>query len=338
MAVVSWVSGGCSSTVERLGMNLLFEPTPWPETRTLRDLAYVEPGEAGTVHPKHHLDLFLPTDPPSPEGRSSTAPGEPWPTLVFVHGGGWTEGDRGLEVGGYEVYGNIGRFYASRGFGVAVISYRLQPEVGWRHQVADVGRAMGWLAENVGRWGGDPERLFLSGHSAGAQLVAWTALAPWQPDTLDLDRRTVCGVVAVSGAGYDLADPVTYELGAEVGYYEQRFRLEGREDWQETASAVRFLEPQPSDEGRPPGEGRPSFLVAFSEDEWPSLQRQASLLDERLVAAGIGSELVKIQGLGHRRMAVAISQEGQLSSAILDFLRRRAADCRDRTAQERPGS
>src|SRR5439155_18980367 len=89
-----------------------------------RDICYRE----GSADEKHRLDLFLPH-------------GTNWPILIFIHGGGLTSGDKALRVSGADVYGNIGRFYASQGIGVAVINYRLQPKVTWREQAEDVAHA-----------------------------------------------------------------------------------------------------------------------------------------------------------------------------------------------------
>lgn len=329
---------GCADRLQQLGMELIFEPTEWPAERTVLDLSYVddaesEPGHTASAHPKHRLDLFLPADPADSgteiEGEPRSEGDRGWPVLVFVHGGGWTEGDKGHEVGGQDIYGNIGRFYAARGFGVAVVNYRLQPSVHWREQAADVARAVVWLSRHVDRWGGDPERIFLSGHSAGAQLAAWVAVAPDVFDQAEresgttFDRDRICGVIAVSGAGYDLADEKTYELGAEVKYYERLFRIDPRnEDWQQDGSVVHHLGPPPSVEGLPP------FLLAYAADEYPSLRHQAAVFHRRLHEADVESVLVEIPDLGHRRMVLALSQaDNRLDDAVIAFLERRAASC-----------
>ncbi|MEO1083222.1 MAG: alpha/beta hydrolase, partial [Acidobacteriota bacterium] len=207
-AGILFFSTGCAA-FERLGMRVLFDPTAWPEDRVLEDIAYVD----GTEDAKQRLDLFL----PAPKA-------DPWPTLIFVHGGSWRQGDKDLAVGGREVYGNIGRFYASKGLGVAVISYRLQPGVTWRDQVDDVASSVRRVAQLAGEHGGDPDSLFLSGHSAGAQLASFTAVAEGPLD--GAERRRICGVVAISGAGYDLDDEGTYRLGADPAFYEKTFRLD----------------------------------------------------------------------------------------------------------------
>src|SRR5262249_20796268 len=141
-----------------------------------------------------------------------------------------------------DIYGNIGRFYASHGIGVAVISYRLQPKVAWPEQITDVARAVAWVHANVARYGGNGEAIVLAGHSAGAQLATRVALDPAPLAALGVDRRVVKGFVSVSGAGLDFTDAESWRLGEPRGYYEQRFRNGDPTDaWMHAASPVRFI-------------------------------------------------------------------------------------------------
>ena len=232
--------------------------------------------------------------------------------LVFVHGGGWTAGDKSLIAGGADVYSNIGRFYASRGIGTAVINYRLQPAVTWREQVDDVARAVAWVRANAERYGGDPGSLFLMGHSAGAQLAAYVALASRPLESHGLTPEAICGVVPISGAGYDLADAETYELGADPAWWEERFRAgDPGDDWLREASAISYVR----------GDSPPFFLVHVT-NEWKSLQHQNRLLHAALTEAGADSRLLVVQGQGHNRMVLTLSREGKTPvPEILEFLR-----------------
>ncbi len=306
----------CGS-LQWVGMHWIFEPTPFDPQRVLVDIPYVE----DDPHPtKHRFDLYLPK-------------GQGWPTLVFVHGGGWTEGDKSLRAGGFEIYGNIGAYYASRGIGVAVINYRLQPEFTWRQQVRDVSRAVVRIRRAVRQHGGDPQGMFLSGHSAGGQLAAFAAVADWPWVELG-DELPLCGVVAVSGAGYDLADEETYRLGAEKDIYRARFDLAddaardggqkdkvqekgGSEDWQEEASVVHHLD---ADD--------PPFLVFYAADEYPSLRHQAKVLHKSLQEAGVASRLAVVPKQGHRRIVLTLSQgDHQMTSQVEQFIAERHRQC-----------
>ncbi len=93
------------------------------------------------------------------------------PVLVFFYGGGWVKGDR-------ESYAWAARAYASRGFVVVLPDYRKVPQVRFPAFVQDGADAVRWTRDNITRFGGDPERIAIAGHSAGGHTVAMLALDP----------------------------------------------------------------------------------------------------------------------------------------------------------------
>ena len=93
------------------------------------------------------------------------------PVLVFFYGGGWAKGAR-------EEYGFVAKAYAARGFVVVVPDYRLVPEVRFPSFLEDAAAAVRWTQDNIARHGGDPSRVVLAGHSAGAYLAVMLALNP----------------------------------------------------------------------------------------------------------------------------------------------------------------
>jgi acetyl esterase/lipase len=170
-----------------------------------------------------------------------------------------------------------------------VISYRLQPGVRGQDQVDDVERAVEALRERIAGWGGDPRAIFLSGHSAGAQLATWAALAP--------GAARVCGLIPISGAGFDLADEETYLLGASRAYYAERFANGSHDDaWIESASVVRLARSE-----------LPPALILYAEDDYPSLRRQAHVLDEALRAHGAESRVVVVPDQSHTSIVLTLS-------------------------------
>ena len=84
-----------------------------------------------------------------------------FPVLVFLHGGSWRSGDRSL-------YKALGDRLARAGIGVAIPSYRLMPQNPHPAQIEDVAAAFAWVVRNIAQHGGDPSRIYLSGHSAGS--------------------------------------------------------------------------------------------------------------------------------------------------------------------------
>ncbi len=289
------VLAGCAAQRETLGAAMAYRGVDWPSERVHLDLAY----RAGPDFDdeKHRLDLFLPA-----EGRDG------WPTLVFVHGGGWTHGDRKLGALGIEPMRNLGRFYAARGYGVVVPSYRLQPGVDWKTQVDDVAAAVAWARENVAAYGGDPDAIALGGHSAGAWLAARVGFADAPLSRHGTDRGALCGMVLVSGAGYDLADEATYAAGASRSYFERRFGGDG--DWQARASVVTNV-----DAPAPPA------LMLTAEGEGPTFERQSNRLFEVISPLAPASKRHEVEGQNHQRILVSMSRAGDpASETALAFL------------------
>lgn len=286
--------GGCSA-VQGVGIAFLYKKSRLPETQIVRDIAY----RPAATSPKQRLDLFLPGS-------------KGWPVMVFVHGGSWDSGDKALRFGGQDVYGNIGRFYAAHGIGVAVISYRLQPGASWREQVADVADATAWVKNNVGSYGGNPSRIYLAGHSAGGHLASYVALNGGVAAQHGVPR--IAGVICVSGAGLDMADEETYRLGNRVSYYREKFAEGGANpDWQRDASPATFA-----------SAGAPPFLILYAGGESASLIRQGAHFSEVLSAKGVRNRVVVVPGESHARMVLALSRTDRTAGpAVLDFIRGR---------------
>lgn len=108
--------------------------------------------------PRHQLDIYTPL--------AATGPA---PVVVFFYGGNWTSGARAD-------YAFVGHALASRGVVAVIADYRLYPEVRYPDFLEDAAQAVAWTIREVARYGGDPKRLFVMGHSAGAYNAAMLAL------------------------------------------------------------------------------------------------------------------------------------------------------------------
>lgn len=116
--------------------------------------------------PRQRLDLYRP--PPN-----QTRPAAGWPVIVFFYGGSWNDGERAD-------YAFVGNALASRGMLTLVADYRLYPQVRYPEFLRDSALATAWALKNAAAQGGDPRRLFVMGHSAGAYNAAMVALdARW---------------------------------------------------------------------------------------------------------------------------------------------------------------
>jgi acetyl esterase len=115
------------------------------------------------------------------------------PVVVFLHGGAYVRGDRDINA---EVYGNVPMYFARQGMLGVNATYRLAPAAQWPAAAQDVARLVAWLKSNAARYGGDPNRIYLIGHSAGATHVATYAyLKELQP----AQGPGLAGIVLISG-------------------------------------------------------------------------------------------------------------------------------------------
>ena len=138
----------------------------------------------------HILDIFTPK---SPEGC---------PVMVYVHGGGWRNGDK-REVHLKHIA------FVDRGFVFVSLNYRLAP--GGRHpaNVEDVAYALAWVHDNIEEYGGNPDCLFMMGHSAGAHLAALVATDERQLEKAGLGLEILKGVIVLDTRAYDVTKVMT---------------------------------------------------------------------------------------------------------------------------------
>ena len=106
---------------------------------------------------RHRLDLYR------PDGKSGV------PVVVFFHGGAYVAGERNISP---EVYGNIPTYFARQGMLGVNATYRLAPAAQWPAAAQDVAATVSWLKANAASYGGDPDRIYVIGHSAGATHLA----------------------------------------------------------------------------------------------------------------------------------------------------------------------
>lgn len=155
-------------------------------------------GAAYGADPRQKLDVYVP---------NTIAAGANLPVVIFFYGGGWVDGSRGD-------YAFAGRAFAAQGFVAVVADYRLVPEVRFPTFVQDGALAVKWVRDNIARHGGDPARIALSGHSAGAYIAAMLALDTRFLTSIGVDPAVVRGAALLSGP-YDFY-PFTEQRGRDA--------------------------------------------------------------------------------------------------------------------------
>jgi acetyl esterase/lipase len=131
------------------------------------------------------------------------------PVVVFFYGGGWDSGDRSL-------YRFVGAELAARGVVVVIPDYRLYPEVRFPAFMEDAAQAVAWAGLHSNEYGGDAKRMFLMGHSAGAQIATLLALDGAYLQAAGFDRGHIAGVIGLAGP-YDFLPLESAELKAIFG-------------------------------------------------------------------------------------------------------------------------
>ncbi len=132
--------------------------------------------------PSQRVDLWR------PEGRKA-------PLVIFVHGGGWSEGDKEDELRGAKP-----RFLLDHGFAFAAVNYRLVPEATVKEQVQDVADAIGLFVREGAKLGIDSGRIYLMGHSSGGHVAALLGTEPAFLQHAGVDVSTLAGVILLDGA------------------------------------------------------------------------------------------------------------------------------------------
>jgi acetyl esterase/lipase len=149
--------------------------------------------------PRHGLDVYAPT--PHRPGA---------PVVVFFYGGGWEDGDRGM-------YRFVGATLAAHGVVAVIPDYRVYPAARFPDFIEDGARAVAWARAHAPDYGGDPAKLFLMGHSAGAQIATLLSLDPTWLARVGLDpARDLAGTIGLAGP-YDFLPLETPVLKAIFG-------------------------------------------------------------------------------------------------------------------------
>lgn len=248
-------------------------------------------GAAYGSHSRQRLDVYRPRQ----RGRGGEASeGRPLPIIVFFYGGSWQSGMR-------EGYGFAGRALAASGFIVAIPDYRLVPEVRFPAFLEDGAEAVRWVRANAARLGGDPSRIVLVGHSAGAYNASMIALDPrW----LGADRSAVKGLVALAGP-YDflpLDGPIT------------RAAFGGAADLAAT-QPINFA-----------SAGDPPSLLLHGSDDTTVYTRNSRELARLLGAAGVDARLKLYPELGHIGIVTALARPLRGRAPVLEDIVRFARE------------
>lgn len=150
------------------------------EPVVVRDVAY-----SAAADRLRSLDVYSPKE------------GEGCPVVVWIHGGGWTKGDKsGLS--------DKPAAFVGRGYVLVSINYRMLPDVSLGEMMSDVASALRWVRDSISKHRGDPDRLFVMGHSAGAHLAALICTDGRYLTAAGVPLKALRGCIPIDVSAYDI--------------------------------------------------------------------------------------------------------------------------------------
>ncbi len=259
-----------------------------------RDIPYAEPPQERQV-----LDVY------SPAGAKNL------PVVFWIHGGGWQTGDKSsVQV--------KPQAFMEKGFVFVSTNYRLLPNVEMGTIVRDIASSIHWVHEHIASFGGDPERLFVMGHSAGAQLAALICTDVRYLKAEGLSLAIIKGCVPVDGDTFDIPAIIeTAETRRRV-HGQPQLKFGHREKFgndpakHRDFSAVTHVA---KDKGIPP------FLILHVADH-PDTSAQADRLGRELKDAGVPVKVFGARETTHGKINADLGLPDDPSTkALFDFVR-----------------
>jgi acetyl esterase/lipase len=256
-------------------------PTATLNALSQRDSHTLIEGVAYAALPRHKLDIYRPT---------ATAPALGWPVVVFFYGGLWNRGERAD-------YRFVGAALASRGVLTLVADYRLYPEVRYPEFLADSAQALAWGLREAGALGGNPRRVFVMGHSAGAYNAAMLALDARWLRAVGHAPEELAGWIGLAGP-YDFL-PMTNPDTRPVFFHP---------NYPAGSQPIGHITPV----------SRPAFLGAARHDDLINPQRNTVGLATHLQAAGVDVTLKLYERVNHMTLAAALAWPLRWLAPVLD--------------------
>ncbi|MGN6547202.1 MAG: alpha/beta hydrolase [Aureliella sp.] len=253
---------------------------------------------ASPAHERQVLDIYAPKN------------AENAPVVFWIHGGGWQTGDKTSVQGKPKAF-------VDKGFVFVSTNYRLLPNVDMGTIIRDVAKSFGWVHDHIAEYGGDPNRVFVMGHSAGAQLAALLCTDDRYLKAEGVSFDVLLGCVPVDGDTYDV--PAIIETaetrrrvhGQPQAKFGHREKFGNDPEKHRDFSAVTHIK---KDKGIPP------FLILYVASH-PDTSAQAERLGAVLKEAGVPVRLFGAKETDHNKLNDNLGQpDDPATKALFEFV------------------
>jgi arylformamidase len=266
-----------------------------PAQEVLKNVPYVPSG-----HERQVLDIYAP------------AAAKNLPVVFWIHGGGWVTGDKSSVQRKPQWFNDLGFVFVST-------NYRLLPQFPMEAIVADIAKSIRWVHDHIAEHGGDPNRLFVMGHSAGAQLAALICCDDRYLKQEGLSLAIIKGCVPVDGDTYDIPAIIeTAETRRRVhGFppikFGHREKFGNDPEKHRNFSAVTHIAK---------GKGIPPFFILHVA-EHPDTSAQAQRLANVLKAADVPVVIFPARETTHGKINADLGHpDDAASTALKEFLKK----------------
>lgn len=252
-----------------------------------RDLPYAEP-----KNDRQMLDVYAPAE------------GKMHPVIVWIHGGGWKGGNKaGVE--------HKPQAFVDKGFVFVATTYRVLPKVTVKEMTGDIARAIHWVHDHAAEFGGDPDTIFVMGHSAGAHLAALVCTDDSYLKAEGLSLANIRGCVPIDVSVYDI--PKRLKEGGSVGpaTFKAIFgeSVESQTQYSPAAHVAK-------------GKQIPPFLILHVASR-ADTRAQAHWFADKLKEAGGEADVVAAEGKTHETIGSDLGNtDDKPTQAVFEFLER----------------
>jgi acetyl esterase/lipase len=256
------------------------------QMRSAKNILYITKDSRGFDAVRHTLDVYYPSD--TSEAKD---------VFVFIHGGSWKNGKK-------DTYRFLAKNMVRRGFVAVIINYRLSPAVQYDAMVDDCDQAVGWIRKNIRAYGGNAERIVLSGHSAGGHLAALVALKNAAENT------PLYKTILIDAFGLDM---LTYFTSYQNDYAKSLYEIFSNDSsiWKK-ASPQYLISPGIETK----------FLVLTGSKTYPAIISSSEAFVNRLNANGATADYHVVAGRKHIAMILQLYfRRNRMYDLMIDFIK-----------------